>query len=264
MTLSNAKPKTETETANETRPETGDTVVCAMTHMLRYSAKAKYASFPVTELFFDPGEGVLRYDALDIGGWFDRREVIVSEGLMGVPDIANRTWPAEISPEAIKEAPEWTDPEVIQRMSITATPHIMIGPFGGHFAGAAPLEDPETQDVSETEGNLKVDGFERLNDWVGQPVIGQEGEVGPLIDFLFEADTRRLSHLVIDTGGLLAARQVVVPYDLLRDLGEKGQKANVNVTQALLQDAPPQEHFDEINRSWIDALRNYYQLAPRF
>mgnify|MGYP002629454782 FL=1 len=262
MTVSKTKPKTET--ANETRPETGDTEVFAMTHMLHYSAKAKDASFAVTELFFDPDEGVLRYVALDIGGWFDRREVIVSEGLMGVPDNANRTWPAEISPEAIKEAREWTDPKVIQRMSMPATPHIMIGPFGGHFAGASPLEDPEAGDVAETEGNLRVDGFERLNDWVGLPVIGQDGEVGTSIDFLFEADTRRLSHLVIDTGGLLAARQVVVPYDLLRGLGEKGQTADVNVTQALLQDAPPLEHFDEINRSWIDALRNYYQLAPRF
>ena len=69
---------------------------------------------------------------------------------------------------------------------------------------------------------------------------------------------------MIDTGGLLATRQVVVPYDLLRGLGEEGQTANVNVTQALLQDAPPLEHFDEINRSWIDALRDHYQLAPRF
>ena len=54
-------------------------------------------SFPVTELFFDPDEGVLRYIAIDVGGWFERREAIVAERLIGAPDDANRAWPAEIT-----------------------------------------------------------------------------------------------------------------------------------------------------------------------
>ena len=43
MTVSKTKPKTET--ANETRPETGDTEVFAMTHMLHYSAKGQGCQF---------------------------------------------------------------------------------------------------------------------------------------------------------------------------------------------------------------------------
>jgi len=68
-----------------------------MTHVLRYSAEAKDASFPVTGLFCDSDEGVLRYIVIDVGGWFERREVIVAERLIGAPDDANRAWPAEIT-----------------------------------------------------------------------------------------------------------------------------------------------------------------------
>jgi hypothetical protein len=252
-----------TKTTKNRAPQAGDTAFFAMTHMLRYSAKAEDATFPVTELFFDPDQGLLRYVALDVGGWFDRREVIVAERLMGEPDNASRAWPVDISPKSVKNAPEWTDPAVMQNTSLSAMPPLMVSPFGGHFAGTAVSDELQKQDVPESEGNLKVDGFERLNDWIGLPLIGQDGDVGTLIDFLFEADTGRLTHLVIDTGGMLAAQQVVVPYDLLTGLSDDGSHATVKLTAKLIREAPPLEHFDEINRSWIDALRSYYQLAPR-
>ena len=238
----------DTKTKTDTAPQSGDMQLFAMTHMLRYSAKAKDASFPVTELFFDQGAGALRYVALDVGGWFDRREIIVAAHLMDEPDNASRAWPVEISPEGIKNAPEWTDPKVMESMSPSAMPHIMVSPYGGHFAGTRLSDDRLKQEAPDSEGNLKVDGFARLNDWIGLPIVGQDGDVGTLIDFLFEADTGQVRHLVIDTGGMLAAQQVVVPYDLLTGLGNDGAHANVNVTQKLLREAPPLEHFDEINR----------------
>lgn len=242
-------------------PETQEAALFSMNHMMRYAAKAKDARFTVTELFFEPAEGQLRYVALDVGGWFDRREVIVAERLMGEPDHANRAWPVEISPKAIENAPEWTDPKAMETMSVSAMPHVIIGPIGRGFAGMVASDDLQEQEAPESEGNLEVDGFARLGDWVGLPVIGQDGDLGTLIDFLFEADTGRLTHLVIDTGKMLAARQIVLPYDLLTGRSEGG--ARINATSKLLRDSPPLEHFDDINRSWIDALRDYYQLAPR-
>lgn len=239
-------------------------VFFAMTDVLRYSATAKDARFPVTEIFFDPEKGLLRFVALDVGGWFDRREVIVSARLMGDPDEGTREWPVEISPDAVKDAPEWSDPKILDQIAYAAVqPSILVGPLGGHFAGLPAIDRNAAQDVPERPGNLKVDGLERLNDWVGLPVFGQGGEVGTLIDFLFEPETRHLSHLVIDTGGFFSARQMVVPYDLLRHLAQGGTHVVVNVTQKQLEDAPPLEKFDMLNRSWVDTLRAYYQLTPR-
>jgi hypothetical protein len=253
----------KTEHTDETGIATGGPAFFAMTDMLRYTATAKDTRFPITELFFDPEQGVLRFVALDVGGWFERREVIVSAQLMGKPDHTTREWPVQISPEAIEKAPEWTDPKTLERMQLAATPFIMVGPFGGQFGAVAPPAPDEAQETTQTPGNLKVDGFERLGDWVGLPVVGQDGDVGTLIDFLFEPETDELSHLVIDTGKILARRQMVVPYDLVFHLAEDGTHVVMNVTEALLRQAPPLEHFDKVSRSWVDTLRTYYQLAPR-
>ncbi len=233
-----------------------------MTDMLRYTATAKDVGFPLTEVFFDSDEGVLRYVAIDVGGWFERREVIVSSRLMGEPDETTRTWPVEISPAAIEGAPEWSDPKSLALMPIGSVPPIMVGPLGGHFGGLPPLDRNAVPADIDAPGNLKVDGFERLNDWVGLPAFGRSGEVGTLIDFLFDPGTGRISHLVIDTGKFLAARQMVVPFDLFRYLAKGGTHVVMEVTEKVLRDSPPLEHFDKVNRSWIDSLRAYYKLTP--
>jgi hypothetical protein len=235
----------------------------AMTDMLRYTATAKDASFPFNEIFFDAEQGLLQFVALDIGGWFDNLEVVVSTRLMGDPDESKREWPVKISPEAIKSAPEWSDPKVLEHKEMAVMPPIMVGPLGGGFAGFATLDLHETQGDPETEGSRKVDGFARLSDWIGLPVFGHDSEVGTLIDILFEPKTGTLSYLVIDIGGVIAARQMIVPYDRLLHLAKGGSHVVMDVTRKLLSEAPPLEHFDMLNRSWLDKLRAYYQLAPR-
>ncbi len=249
------------KTANNAADTSDSRVLFAITDMLRYKASAKDARFPIREIFFDAGQGHLRFVALDVGGWFDNLEVVVSTQLMGEPDESNREWPVEISPDAIKAAPEWSDPRVLDRTVVAAMPQIMVGPFGGGFAGFTALNWQEAQDDPETPGNLKVDGFSRLSDWVGLPVFGQNGDVGTLIDILFEPKTKSLSHLVIDTGGAISAQQMVVPYDRLVHLAEGGGHVVMDVTEKLLREAPSLEHFDMLNRAWLDKLRAYYQLT---
>lgn len=258
MTTTTSRKTDETPTARE-KP-----TVFSATDMLRYKAAAEDATFPIRELFFEPEKGVLRFVAIDVGGWFDRREVIVSADLMGVPDDVDRVWPVVLSPDAIKDAPEWTDPKALSRNAAAAMPPVMIGPYGGHFAGVTPLDVQDHEDADESPGNLEVEGFARVNEWVGLPVTGQDGDVGTLIDFLFEPDNGSLSHVVVDTGGFLAAQQMVLPFDLLKHRAEGRTSAVVmEVTEKVLREAPPLAHFDLVNRSWIDALRSYYQLLPR-
>ncbi|MDA3859279.1 MAG: PRC-barrel domain-containing protein [Roseovarius sp.] len=252
------------KTANNAADTPGSPVLFAMTDMLRHKASAKDVRFPIKEIFFDAGQGLLQFVALDVGGWFDDLEVVVSTRLMGEPDESNREWPVEISPDAIKAAPEWSDPKVFGHTAMAEMPPIMVGPLGGGYAGFVTLNWHETQDDPEAPGNRKVDGFARLSDWVGLPVFGHDDEVGTVIDILFDPKTGSLSHLVIDTGGAISAQQMVVPYDRLLHLAKGGSHVVMNVTEKLLREAPALEHFDMLNRSWLDKLRAYYQLAPRF
>lgn len=251
------------QTADNTSGGSVAPVVYAVTDMLRYNATAKNVRFPLKEIFFDARQGVLRFVALDVGGWFDDLEVVVSTRLMGDPDESNHEWPVEISPEAIMAAPEWSDPKILRHTDKVTMPQILVGRLGGGFAGLTDLERHEVHDDPDALGNLKVDGFARLSNWMGLPVFGQDGEVGTLIDILFDPKSGSLSHLVIDTGGAISARQMVVPYDRLLQLAKDDSHVVTNVTEKLLSEAPPLENFDMLNRAWLDKLRAYYQLTPR-
>jgi uncharacterized protein YrrD len=94
---------------------------------------------------------------------------------------------------------------------------------------------------------------------VGLPVFGHDDEVGTVIDILFDPKTGSLSHLVIDTGGAISPQQMVVPYDRMLHLAKGGSHVVMDVTEKLLSEAPPLEHFDMLNRSWLDKLRAYRQ-----
>ena len=96
--------------------------------LLHRDARADGASFPITELFYEPESRRLRYAALDVGGWFERREVLVALDRFGMP--AEDGWPVAMDRGEIEQAPDWTDAP----SAPSSLPPLVVGPFGSTFS----------------------------------------------------------------------------------------------------------------------------------
>jgi hypothetical protein len=211
-------------------------MLMTLSDMLKSRATCEDGSFPVTEVFFDAEDGRLAYLALDTGGWFERSEVIVAAGRMGLPDPDRHLWPAEISRAELEAAPDWSGDTDRVPPWITALPPIVIGPFGNTYSPlmlhAMLAAESDEADGPQTEAEARVYHFERASRWRGRPVFGTGGELGRLGDLVFDLPARRLAHVVVESGGTLFARDArAVPVARLRRWVEGNSHLVLNLSQ---------------------------------
>ncbi len=177
--------------------------------------------FPVRALFHRAGTRELAYVAIDVGGWLDRREVLVEIERFGRPDDGE--WPVALGRTDLEDAPVLEDGD---SGTIDALPPLVVGPFGYTFsplmmaasveatAAPEPSGDPETEGrPPETRAHGRLAGIERSTDWLGRAAFGPEGELGPVED------------VVVEDGVLTAvilADETRIPLDRLRRLADQG------------------------------------------
>lgn len=189
--------------------------------LLDLRARTEEDRFPVRALFHRAGTRELAYAAIDVGGWLDRREVLVDIERFGTPEDGE--WPVTLGRSDLDDAPVLEDGD---SGALDALPPLVVGPFGYTFsplmmaasveasAAAAPPGEPDGEGrPPETHAHGRLTGIERSNDWLGREAFGPDGEMGRIEDVVVE--DRRLTAVVL-------ADETRIPLDRLRRLAEQG------------------------------------------
>ncbi len=223
--------------------------------LTRFTATAQDASFPIKDIFFSLSDRSMAYLIIDTGQWFDTNTVLVSTSLIADILADDRTVTLDADEAKIRSAPRWQD----DNSALTdALPPIVVGPFGNTISPAmmaAMIQQPE-----HAEGDIMTDSLDQFTKLDGMDVFGNDGELGRVIDLLLSPKTRAITHMVVDNGKVLAGRQLIVPIEKLRHQAAQNTHLVLDLTSSELADAPQMEYADRLDRNWIDALRNYYQL----
>lgn len=180
------------------------------------------------DAFFRIEDGMLRYVAIDIGGWLNTDDVIVSMDLMSPPDPAqdDAPWQVRLSEAALEGAPRWTDSGKRQEVDLRNWPPVIVGPFGGtlspillyeqvHAAAGDAAEPEDTASAAPLVRNLQ-----RAGKWLGLPAFDASGELGRIRDMEFDPDNGRILAFVLEGPGPMPSRGVEIPYRALRHLAD--------------------------------------------
>ncbi len=191
--------------------------------LLELQAASGEDRFPIRTLFHRTETLRLSYAAVDIGGWLDRREVLVSLDRFGTPE--DGIWPVSLGREELEAAPAieagdggWGE----------ALPPLVVGPFGYTFSPlmiAAGMEvgaerttpdrpereEPPADVLGSSQGRLH--DMERSTDWLGREAFGPGGAMGPIADMV--VTDMVLTAAVLEDG-------TEMPLDRLRHLAEQG------------------------------------------
>lgn len=205
-----------------------------MSHRLRVGER----KVPVQEVFFHLGDRKIRYLAVDIGGWFDVTEVIVSADLLVLPEPGRDHWSLALDAAALESAPRWGEHATPEYADLTSWPPIVVGPFGGTYAPILLYEqmmarrEAQNAPADETaEGDAIVWRLERATEWIGRPAFGRDGELGTVEDMLFDEATRELQWLILGSGGLLRHRLGEVPLTAVRHMTRQGTHLVLDVSK---------------------------------
>jgi hypothetical protein len=199
------------------------------------------------EVFFDPRDRRLRYLAVDIGGWFDIKEVIVAADLLVAPAEGRDHWSLRLDEAALEAAPRWGERGMDAPVDLTAWPPIIVGPFGGTYAPMLLYEQVVAQgrDAGQSEppeegsGDALVYRLERATEWLGTLAFGTDGELGRVEDILFDEATLTLARLVLGSGGLFSHRAGAVPVSAVRHMARQGTHLVLDISTADVEQPPP-------------------------
>lgn len=206
----------------------------------RFSIVAGDNTYPVDDVFVDLNTWSVTYVSVDLGGFLNAETVLIGLDKLGQPDATERSWAAEINEDMLRAAPNWDEATGV----LPETGQGVLLAKSGDAQGAG----------------AKVTPLGRASRIHNLPIMGTDGEIGKQDDFLFDAESGKISHIVIDNGRVLPGRQLVVDVESVRRLAADGTHFVVNIDSKTLNDAPQIEETDLASRSWIEMIRSYYQL----
>jgi uncharacterized protein YrrD len=98
----------------------------------------------------------------------------------------------------------------------------------------------------------KIEGFK---------LEASDGAIGSITDFLFDDSTWQIRWLVIETGGWLSDRKVLLPPSALGHVNNFGQYS-VRLTKEQVKNSPSVDIDEPVSRQMETGLYNYYGWAP--
>ncbi|WP_375257324.1 hypothetical protein [Citreimonas sp.] len=154
------------------------------------------------EAFFDPGSGLVRYLAVEIGGWLDTTEVLVEADRLAPPQEEGQAWTLRIAEADLEAAPRWHEGMAEDRVDLRAWPPVLVGPFGSTYSPLLMFEQMiaeqrEHELPPAPDGDKLVRPLEEIGSWMGLPAFCTDGEIGTVADLLFETGTHRVVSVAI-------------------------------------------------------------------
>lgn len=96
----------------------------------------------------------------------------------------------------------------------------------------------------------------------GYSIGATDGPIGAVSDVLFDDQSWRVRWLVVDTGGLLGGRTVLLPTSALSRVDHMGRQLAVNLTKQQLKDGPAITADQPVSRQMESDLYDYYGWGP--
>jgi hypothetical protein len=96
----------------------------------------------------------------------------------------------------------------------------------------------------------------------GCAVGATDGPIGSIIDILFDDATWLVRWLVVDTGGLMPGRKVLLPPSALGHVNHIGGQYAVRLTKQQIKDSPSVTTDEPVSRAMETDLYDYYGWAP--
>jgi uncharacterized protein YrrD len=210
----------------------------------------------VEEFYFDDSSWKIRYLIVKTGGWLSGRKVLISPAAVAAGASHSGDFPVSLSMQQVRDSPDIdTDQPISRRQEIRLYGHYAWQPYwgSGFYAGGfanisdAPEADPhpliDEKKIIEkpNAGSTKIPSphlrsTERIT---GYHIRTEDGEIGHIIDFIFDDETWLISDLVIDTHHWFGGKKVLIPVKLVREIRWEEAKVFVDMSVNGLLHSPP-------------------------
>lgn len=244
-----------------------------------YKLRAQDGDFGKIKTFLiDDFEWTVRYAVAEIGS----RNVLLSVLALDVPDTVNRVLSVNLTRERMMNSPEINFDRPLSRATERQVSDYFEWPYYWDAADvpntlpgdltAVPLIDMELdrerQEVGQDQelipqtGDADQDNFHlrSTKDLFGLAIhtTNDDRNAGKLSDIVAQDEDWQILYLVVDTGGLLSGKKVLLSPTWVEKIDESDVRMDVNLAEATIKDSPAFNSVVDLNDDYQTRLKDYY------
>ncbi len=198
----------------------------------------------VHDVYFDDKEWTVRYVVVDTGNWLTGRRVLLAPQAFGPADWQADSLPVDLTREQIENAPGIDADQPVSRqheMDLSAyygwsaywTPLTPLTPTMPYVPVAEAADAGNGDEHQDHDPHLRSSREVR-----GYKIQARDGNLGQVHDLIVDDSTWRLTYLVVDTGGWLSGRQVIVSPSFVQRIDWDKSIVQVDLERETIQQSP--------------------------
>lgn len=202
----------------------------------------------VYNILLDDQNWIVRYIAVDVGGWLKKKKVLVAPSAVGKPDIKTKRMPIHLTTNQIENSPSIdTDMPVSRRQEIKLHEHYhrysyRVGgayPIGPVYVPKPPGLTPAKNIPSQGKEVEGADPHLRsTKEIINYKIHASDGDIGHVEGFIFDSDDWIARHLVVDTKNWLPGKKVVISPKRIKGISWKDLSVTVSMMKADIESSP--------------------------
>jgi len=226
-----------------------------------------------SDFLFDDREYAIRYIVVDTGGILQRNQVVLSPLLFRDPDLGaySKTMPVNVSKERIDKAPPLDEAAPVSREYEEALARYYnhdaywvgsdVWGFGPH---PVPVPNPSTtEELAEDLQTIRDHHLRSANELLRYQIRGSDGEIGSVQDFVVETKLWQIRFYVVDTGGWLPGRKVLLSPLWEDEIRWEDKSISFELTREQIENSPEFDPRRPVNQDYEGAVYDYYGKPRR-
>lgn len=169
--------------------------------------------------YFDDGTWTVRYVVVDSGKWLSGRLVLIPLWALHAPDWDQARIPVRLTRAQVQRSPDIDTHRPVSRQAEATSLSYYGYPFywgGPALWGALPAPalgadvPPPPMPPAPPDADMRETHLRSCREVTGYHIRARDGEIGHVDDFVIDADTWGIQHLLIDTSNWIGGRSVLL------------------------------------------------------
>lgn len=223
----------------------------------------------VRDFSFDEQTWTVRYMVADTRRWLPgKRVLIVPEAFDELrPEV--RRFSVNLTRDQVRESPDYAEDLPVSRQWETNlhghygwTPYWELSPAGDWPTPLLPPTPSTTNGAIQSAGDHADPHLRSVREAAGYDVAVSDGKVGHVTDFVAGTESWKILYLVVDTRKWLPGRSFLLPTDWIDGVDWPERHVVTQLQRPRIEDSPPFDPADPINRDYETKLFEHYGRAP--
>jgi sporulation protein YlmC with PRC-barrel domain len=219
----------------------------------------------VRDFYFDDDQWGVRYLVVETGTfWQEPTRVLVSPVAFDTADWATQRFQVDLTRDKVKNCPSADSDKPVSRQFERDYFRYYGWPvYWGYdglwgnwaYPGKLALDgpDPLAEDLAHSDPHLRS-----LHEVVGYHLMGSDGEIGHIKDFIVDDETWAVRYLVVDTSNWWSGKDVLVPPHWVERISWAENQVYVSLPREAIKNAPEWHPEAPVNREFEVRLYDYY------